>query len=211
MKEPTIGILIIVVSILGFVSNWINWRFLNYKINHLLYYLGAFVHETSHAILCLLTGAKIEEYKVFVERPRVSYSKPKLPIISNLLISIAPMFGGLGLLFFINKYFLLNQYSMPEFSNWKFLLVDILNFLKQIDITKWKNILTIFLLLNVGSMISPSGKDLKNIWLIMLILLFISWPVFTHLVLFAVSLIVLNIIFQIILIAIFSTIKLFLR
>ena len=105
MKEITIGIIIIAISVLGYVSNWLNWRFLNYKINLWLYYFGAFVHESSHAIFCLLTGARISEYKVFVKQPHVTYSNSKLPIIGNLLISIAPIFGGLTLLFFINKYF----------------------------------------------------------------------------------------------------------
>ena len=149
MEEPTIGILIIIVSVLGYTSNWLNWRFLNYKINHLLYYLGAFVHETSHAILCLLTGAKISQYKVFTEQPRVVYSKPRLPVIGNLLISIAPMFGGLALLFFVNKYLLINEYSMPLFSNWKFFLSDFLRFLKQIDLTQWKNFIILFIIMLV--------------------------------------------------------------
>ena len=128
MLEPTIGIIIIVISFLGYVSNWLNWRFLNYKINHWLYYLGAFVHETSHAVLCLLTGAKISQYKVLAEQPRVVYSSPKVPILGNLLISIAPIFGGLTFLFFLDKYFLINQYIMPAFTDWHFFLFDFLNF-----------------------------------------------------------------------------------
>jgi len=200
MREPTIGIMIVVVSALGYASNWLNWRFLNYKLNHWLYYLGAFVHETSHAILCILTGAKISQYKVLTEQPRVVYSKPKLPIIGNLLISIAPMFGGLALLFFINKYFLMNQYLMPQFSNWRFFWSDFLNFLKQINLTDWKSLITIFLLLNVGAMIGPSWRDLKNVWVLIIILLFIPWAFFTHLALFAVALILMNILIQLLLI-----------
>ena len=208
MSEPTIGIMIIVVSALGYLSNWLNWHFLNYKINHWLYYLGAFVHETSHAIVCLLVGAKISQYKVLTEQPRVVYSRPRLPIIGNLLISIAPMFGGLALLFFINKYFLVNQYLMPQFSNWHFFLSDFLNFLKQISLTNWKSLLTVFLLLNVGAMIGPSARDLKNVWILMIILLFIPWSFFTQLSLFAVALILMNIMLQIVLLLFISIVKL---
>jgi hypothetical protein len=207
MREPTIGIIIVAVSIFGYISNWLNWRFLNYKINHWLYYLGAFVHESSHAILCLLTGAKISQYKVFAEQPRVVYSNPKLPIIGNLLISIAPMFGGLALLFLVNKYFLANQYLMPQFSNWRFFMSDFFNFLKQINLTDWKNLITVFLLLNVGAMIGPSWRDLKNVWILIIILMFIPWAFFAHLGLFAVALILMNILLQIILILIISVIK----
>lgn len=209
MEEVTIGIIIIIVSILGYVSNWLNWHFLNYKINYLLYYFGAFVHESSHAIFCLLTSARISEYKIFVKQPHVSYSNPKLPIIGNLLISIAPILGGLILLFFINKYFFMNQYIMPQFSNWKFLLTDLLKFLRQINIMEWKNLITIFLFLNIGAMIGPSWQDLKNAWFLIIILIFISWSFFTHLGLLAVALILVNIILQIILIVIISSAKLF--
>jgi len=206
--EENVGVIIIAISILGYISNWLNWRFLNYKINHFLYYLGAFIHESSHALFCLLTGAKIHEYKVFAEQPHVSYSKSKLPIIGNLLISIAPIFGGLLFIFFINKYFLINQYVMPEFSNWRFLLIDLLSFVKQIDFTDWKNLIILFLFLNIGSMIGPSWQDLKNVWILVILLIFIKWPIFFSLGLFAVILILINIILQIILISIIYFVKL---
>ncbi len=211
MNELTIGIIIIIICTLGYISNWLNWRFLNYKINHLLYYFGTFIHESSHALLCILTGAKISEYKIFTEQPHVSYSNSKLPIIGNLLISTAPMFGGLTLLFFINKYFLLDTYIMPHFSDWHFFLSDFLNFIKQIDITQWKNLITIFLLLNIGAMIGPSWQDLKNVWILILILAFIPWSFFTPLGLFAISLILLAILFQVFLIILISIIKFFIK
>jgi hypothetical protein len=208
MNEATIGIIIVVISALGYVSNSLNWRFLNYKINYLLYYLGAFIHESSHAIFCLLTFAKVSEYKVFVRQPHVSYSNSKLPLIGNLLISIAPIFGGLTVIFFVNKYFLAGQYIMPQFQNWQFFLSDFLKFIKQIDITKWKNLLAIFLFLNIGAMIAPSSQDLKNVWFWIILLVFIPWPFFTHFGLLAVAFILINIIFQIILITIISMVKL---
>ncbi len=207
MDGMTVGIVIIIISALGYFSNWLNWRFLNYKINYLLYYFGAFIHESSHTILCLLTGARVSEYKVFVRQPHVSYSNSRLPLVGNLLISIAPIFGGLAVLFFVNKYFLANQYIMPQFSNWQFFLNDFLKFIKQINITEWKNIVIVFLFLNIGAMIAPSWRDLKNVWFLIILLIFIPWPLFTHLGLLAVAFILLNIIFQIILTMIISAIK----
>jgi hypothetical protein len=209
MEHPTIGILIIIIILLGYLSNWLNWRFLNYKINHLLYYFGAFIHESSHALVCLLVGARVSEYKVLVAQPRVAYSKPKLPIIGNLLISIAPMLGGLALLYFLNKYFFLNQYTIPSFSNYKLFLPNLLTFLKQINIFDWKNLIFLFLLLNIGAMIGPSMRDLKNVWVLMVLLIFIPWPFFTSLGFLAIGLILMNIALQIILISIIYIIKLF--
>ena len=110
MDQLTVGIIIILISALGYFSNWLNWRFLNYKINHLLYYFGAFIHESSHALVALLMGAKIHKYKVVSIQPQVTYSNPKIPILGNLLISIAPILGGLSFLFLVNKFFLANQF-----------------------------------------------------------------------------------------------------
>lgn len=208
MKEVTIGIIIITISLLGYVSNWLNWRFLNYKINYLLYYFGTFIHESSHALFCILTGARISEYKIFVDQPRVSYSNSKIPLLGNLLIAIAPIFGGLMVLYFVREYFFINQYVMPQFYNWKLLLTDSINFLRQINLTNWKNLLTIFLFLNAGAMIGPSWQDLKNVWFLILLLIFIPWPFFTHLGLLAIALILINIIFQIVIIMIVYLLKL---
>jgi hypothetical protein len=211
MEESTIGIVIITISALGYFSNWLNWRFLNYKINHLLYYFGAFVHESSHALLCLLTGAKISEYKVVTTQPHVTYSNSRMPILGNLLISIAPILGGLTFLFFINKYFLQNQFAMPAFSNWKYFLTDFYKFIAQINITKWQDLVAIFLFLNVGAMISPSWQDLKNVWILIILLVFIPSLFVSHLGLIAIAFILMSIMFQIILALIISLAKFILK
>jgi len=173
MRELTIGIVIIVISALGYFSNWLNWRFLNYKINHLFYYFGAFIHESSHALVALLTGAKIHQYKFITYQPQVTYSNSKIPILGNLLISIAPIMGGLAFLFLVNKFFLANQFIMPVFSNWKFFISDFWKFIVQINLAKWKDWVAIFLFLNMGAMIGPSWQDLKNVWWLIIILAFI--------------------------------------
>lgn len=207
--ETNIGIIILAISVLGYLSNWLNWRFLNYKFNYWLYYLGAFVHESSHALLCIFTGAKISEYKVFTRQPHVTYSKPKLPLIGNLLISIAPMLGGLVFLFFVNKYFLANNFIIPSFTTWQTFQTDFLYFIKQIDISRWQNIVAIFLFFNVGAMIGPSLQDLKNIWLPILVLIFIPWYFFTQIGFLAITFILINIILQISLILILKIVSIF--
>ena len=70
--ETNIGIIIIFIAALGYLSNVLNWRYLNNGVIRFLYYIGALVHETSHAVLCVLTGAKIEEFTVFSDQPRAS-------------------------------------------------------------------------------------------------------------------------------------------
>ena len=81
--------------------------------------MGALVHETSHAVLCVLTGAKIREFTVFAEQPRVVHDRSRLPFVGELLISAAPIAGGLLFLFLINRYLLGNYFVPPQVADWQ--------------------------------------------------------------------------------------------
>lgn len=196
MENISIGLLLIAISALGYFSNWLNWRFLNYKWNEWLYFLGAFVHESSHAIFCLLSGAKIAEFKIFVRQPRVSYLKPKLPILGNLFISIAPALIGLLAVYLADKFLLKNYFTIPHLKNITSFPQAFFSFLKQINFSDWKNLLALFFSLNLGAMLAPSRQDLKNIWWLIIILFFFSSPGFTGLGILVIFLILLSILAQ---------------
>ena len=202
-----LGILIILIALLGYISNWLNWRYLNYSVVRLLFYVGAFIHELSHIIFCRLTGATITGGNIFSREPHITYSKPKLPFIGHLLISLAPIVGGLLFLFLINKYYLVNYFKIPQFYDWQGFLIAPLTLLSRINLLDWQSWLMILLFLNVGAMIGPSFQDLKNIWPIMIILLFVKWPLLINLSLLVIILILTNIIIQIILILVFRMVK----
>ncbi len=194
-----LGILIILIALLGYISNWLNWRYLNYPIVRLLFYVGAVIHELSHGLLCFLTGATITESSIFSREPHITNLKPKLPFVGQTLISLAPIAGGLLFLFLINKYFLVNYFSTSP-----------LHLLSQINLFDWQSWLMILLFLNVGAMIGPSFQDLKNIWPIIIALFFITLPALINVSLFVITLILINIIIQVILmlaIRIVKTIK----
>ena len=205
------GIAITLVVVFGYVSNWLNWRFLNYKITHLLYYVGAIVHESSHALLCLLTGAQISEFQVFSDEPHVTHSKSKLPVIGMFLISSAPIYGGLFFLYLINYYLLGNHFTISPIANdWKNTILEPFKVIKQINLLEWQSWVMFFLFLNIGAMIGPSFKDLKNIWPVVLLMFFVKSYFFADICIIALSLILVNIILQIFLILclwIFSIIK----
>jgi len=202
-----LGILIILIALLGYISNWLNWRYLNYSVVRLLFYVGAFLHEISHIIFCRLTGATITGGNIFSRKPHVIHSKPALPLIGQLLISLAPIIGGLLFLFLINKYYLVNYFEIPQFSDWQSVLIAPLNLLSQINLLGWQSWLMILLFLNIGAMIGPSLQDLKNIWPIMIILLFIKCSPLLSLSLLVIILILTNIIIQIILILFIRIVK----
>lgn len=191
-----LGILIIIISILGYFSNYLNYSYLNYSLTRWLYYLGVIIHESSHAILCAFTGAKITEFKIFNRQPHVSHKKSKIPILGQTLISLAPLAGGFLFLYLINKYILLNYLNITNITSWSEILSIPLNILSQINVATWQGWIIILLSLNVGAMIGPSSQDLKNIWWVFIILFFIKWPFLTNIGLLIIGLIITNIIIQ---------------
>jgi hypothetical protein len=209
MPDISLGIVIVLIAVLGYVSNLLNWRYLNYGIVRLLYYLGAFVHETSHAALCILTGAKIEKFTVFSGQPQVVHQRSRLPFIGEVLISFAPIAGGLLFLFIVNRYLLGNYFALPQLSNWhgwQSIFAGSLKLLLQIDLFQWQSWVTILLFFNIGAMLGPSSQDLKNVWLALIVLFFVRFPLFVSVGLMAISLIVINIIFQVVVVALLKTV-----
>ncbi len=191
-----IGIIIIIISILSYFSNHLNNHYLNFKITKLFYFLGAFIHESSHALMCLLTGAKIKEFKIFDHQPRVVHFPSKIPILGQGLISLAPLGGGILFLHLVNKYLLLDYLIIPEITNWAETLNIPFYILSQINILDWPGWIIILLSFNTGAMIGPSFKDLKNIWWVFVVLFFIQWPWLINIGLLIISLIITNIIIQ---------------
>lgn len=206
----TLGIIILLIVIFGFFSNWLNGHYLNFKITHYLYYIGAFVHESSHAIMCLLTGAKVQEYSVFSAQPHVTHTKSRLLIIGGILISSAPIFGGILFLFLIN-YFLpsANITLIKEVTDWKEILLIPLDLIKNINILSWHGIVLIMLLLNSGAMIGPSLQDMKNIWFVFIPFLFFSIPYVNSLCFTAFIIILANIYIQVLLILLIKCLSVF--
>ena len=150
MPDLSLGIVIVLIALFGALSNFLNWRYLNYGIVRLLYYIGAFVHELSHAVLCVLTGARIEEFAVFAEQPRVIHRKSKIPLLGELLIAAAPIAGGLLFLFLIN-HFLLGNYFIPpavvSVYDWRSVLGNLFAIVSEINLLQWQSWIMILLFL----------------------------------------------------------------
>lgn len=198
LDAMSLGIIIVLIVTFGYFSNWLNWRFLDHKVTRLLYYVGALVHESSHAILCLLTGAKIHEFSVFSSQPHVTYGKPKIPILGNVLISSAPIFGGLLFLFLINHYALSGRFIISSSSNWKDMLIEPFKLLEQMRPWQWQSWVMVALFINIGAMIGPSTQDMKNVWPVLIILFFIQSSFFSSIGLMALCLIAVGIMIQLI-------------
>jgi hypothetical protein len=192
-----LGISIVLITLLGYASNWLNWRYLNSPITSFLYYIGTLVHELSHAIACFCTGAKIKEISIFSKNPHIAFLEPKIPILGKLLISLAPLAGGISFLFLINRYFLTDHFVLPQFLNWQDIFIYPIKILGRINLFDWRSWVAIFLLLNVGAMIGPSWQDLKNIWFLLIIFFFLKWQFLANFNLQVISIILSGILIQI--------------
>jgi hypothetical protein len=147
----------------------------------------------------VVTGAKIREFTVFADQPRVVHERSKLPFLGELLISAAPVAGGLLFLFLVNRYLLGNYFSMPQavdWQSWKSALMALFGFLSQINLLQWQSWVMVLLLLNAGAMLGPSTQDLKNVWPMLILLLFINYPPIATFGLMALGLIMANIVLQ---------------
>lgn len=193
-----LGIIILAISAVGYVSNWLNGRFLNHRITHLLYYIGTIVHETSHAIMCVFTGARIQEFHVFSRQPQVVHTKSKIPLLGAALISSAPIAGGLAFLFLVN-HFLLGDHFAVSFAgmSWNDLLPRLLSLIRQLNPLEWQSWVILALFLNIGAIIGPSYQDLKNMWPALVVMFFIHSGLIASIGLLAIGLILVNIAIQI--------------
>jgi hypothetical protein len=149
---------------------------------------------------------------VFAEQPQVVHRKSKIPFLGELLISAAPIVGGLLFLFLINRFALGNYFMMPsvQFSSWldwRSMLVAPLSLLIQINLLRWQSWVAILLCFNVGAMLGPSTRDLKNVWPMLVLLFFVKLPLLVSLALAALSLIFFNIILQAIAIMLFGILR----
>jgi hypothetical protein len=173
--------------------------------------MGTLIHELSHAIFCALTGAKITEFKVFSNQPHICFTKPKIPIIGNFLVSMAPTIGGLIFLYILNYCVFSDFFSIPKIFSLKDVLPVSFQLIFQINLFEWQSWVAILLFLNIGAMIGPSFKDLKNIWPLVIIAFFFDWPPVLYIFLLATAFIIVNIFIQIILFSFIFISKNFLK
>jgi len=105
----TIGIYIIIILALGYLSVYIRERYLNVKWMKPLTYIGIFIHELCHAIACYATGGKVVGFNVSSTQGSVEHYQPKVPILGPILVAIAPLLGGLAIVGLLNKVLLINS------------------------------------------------------------------------------------------------------
>ncbi|MCX6808948.1 MAG: M50 family metallopeptidase [Candidatus Berkelbacteria bacterium] len=163
--DYTILVLILIVLTLSFFINYFLLKSSLGKSYQIFLMPGIIIHELSHLIFCVLTGAKVVSVTLFdAEGGRVEHEKPKLPIIGQLLISFAPFVIGVILIFVLASFLGLKGI---DFLGLKTNITNIfglaLSFLSALRITDWKTWVCLYLILAVSVTLSPSKQDFKNI------------------------------------------------
>jgi hypothetical protein len=128
---------------------------------------GIIIHEVAHAVACLLTGAKIQAMNMFdKDGGKVEHYKPKIPIIGQILISIAPIIVGVIVIYFLSR---LIGFRPIDLSGVSFSHNNFLDLLKKVIISfnthGVRNGIILYLLFSVSVTMNPSVQDLKNVLL----------------------------------------------
>ena len=176
------GILVMVISMVldRFWSRALSVRGLYYFISA----PGVVIHEITHIAGCLITGAKIKKVVFFSEQGgSVTYQSPKVPLLGNVIIGTAPLFGiplvlaGLTWLFgtCLGCTLFSSVPALTSIEGAGVLLSSALTLLYQNLVVRFNGWFLLYLYLTVSLVLSlsPSMQDIKNalFGLILLILL----------------------------------------
>jgi hypothetical protein len=138
---------------------------------------GVVVHELSHALACLLTGAKVHSMVLFRSdgSGEVRHGKPKLKYIGEVVIALAPLVGGLVCLILLGMLLRapVNAYSVRtggvQPDQFRFMLDlaalvwdDLGFYLRASSWSDWRTYVFLYFAMCFTLTMAPSRADLKN-------------------------------------------------
>ena len=139
---------------------------------------GVIVHEVSHVVACWLVGAKVSRVQLFgASGGSVTHAKPRLPVMGQPIISLAPV-AGCTLALWCVWWFFSGRLGL-EFSNlpqidltaaggkalWQTLNTLFADSLKQVFTRKFlsaEGAIFIYLVLTFSICMAPSFQDLRH-------------------------------------------------
>lgn len=130
---------------------------------------GVILHETGHAIACILTGTKIHRIRLFKrDGGDIMHDVPKIPVIGQLLITMAPLVIGMfAIVFLAARIMDIEKLKIGTDIRdfWPFLF-------SVVGAVKWSHLISwvwIYLILSIGSTMMPSMQDFRNSWFSLLV------------------------------------------
>ena len=177
---------------------------------------GVIIHELAHGFACFFTGAKVSEMSLFEKNGgHVKHTRPKIPILGPVLISLAPLIVGIFVIFFASKILSMGEIGM--FKNGidpKAIISANLIIVHNLFGLPLKNWILLYIVISTAVTMIPSRQDFVNAFFPLLILIigFLIVSKYTHILLpltsfnfllaSALNLLILMLIFSIIIFAI---------
>ena len=167
-KSFNIFLWLVIFFLISFILDYL-WKRIFYGKKYRIFVgFGIIIHELSHALACMLTGAKIEEINLFhSEGGYVKHGKSKIPIMGQIFISFAPILGGIMTLFFFSLIFDLKlpfgvvNFQECFFQGLIFGIQEILFFIEQ-NWLNWQFWIFTYLSISTIICLAPSKTDVKN-------------------------------------------------
>lgn len=166
-------ILIAIISLVAFIIDFLLSRTFLGRSYRVFVAPGVILHEVSHAVLCLVTGARITKIAFFdKDGGKVEHGSPKLPFVGQILISMAPFAVGAVAIYFLSRKLGLESIDVADLSHSPGILIgyfkENLARLNLHDIKTW---VVLYLVLSIAVTMTPSSVDFKNIgWSLLIIL-----------------------------------------
>lgn len=194
----TVGIYILIILILGYVSVYLREAWLDVKWLRPFTWLGILIHESAHALFCILTGGRVTGFRVTYRQGYVTHYRTKVPILGPMLTAFAPLLVGFIIIGIINGLWLKTALSLSTVNIWQ----SFISLVSALNPLTWQAWVLLFIFLNVGVMVGPSIEDLKSIWPLIIISFFIHSVALAQMLALVIAMILVNIILFIILIGI---------
>ncbi len=135
---------------------------------------GVAIHELSHALGCLLTGARVVEVKLISKHGGyVKHTQPKVPVIGPVIISLFPLFGGVLFIWVIALAMNYSGISLLDLRDPLSSAHRLVGFFAS-NYMLWHFWIFLYLLVSVSASLGPSNRDIKNCLLGLIILALIA-------------------------------------
>lgn len=146
IANPGVQLLALLCATLGlsYAANWFLARVFVGRTYRYLIAPGVIIHEYSHALACIVTGARIRKVRVFeATGGEVVHEPARLPFGEGL-ISVAPILGA------AIAVYLLAVVLVPGFVG-----------LGELNISSWQFLAFAYLASSITAAMSPSTQDLR--------------------------------------------------
>ncbi|MFH1366482.1 MAG: M50 family metallopeptidase [Patescibacteria group bacterium] len=145
---------------------------------------GVIVHEFSHALACLLTGAKVTRISLFApEGGFVEHGRSRFGFFGAALIAMAPIFGITLFLWLLAYWFGFSfdfqtiEFSSDILGNFKSLFFSAWDLVKS-GAADWHFWIFVYLVISLSVSLAPSKQDFKNAFLGLLFLFAFGLAIF---------------------------------